>query len=280
MGFSGGFMRTVNTDPVRSAKYNWGAGVNPKHSDTSMENDQGYPAPTHPPVPVPPEYIIDSYDAQTEDAVYIAPTEFEPKGHDGSGRPPLSNNRYDQINSDVAKHSEDRGSTQKNTAPMVMRSVTQSFATPRVQSLPTATDDASASSSGEARRVLRGLNSLAMNNPGSPEVNGSGNYIRRGYEIFRITDRSMPLLGLTHTKRPIYTNVAQTAHVTTSPQGKDYTPYTSPYPSVGNFDVGTARPIMRREPRPYGESEISDGSDDNAYSDTSQYISWGLLWGM
>lgn len=276
MGYRGTFVKNTQVQSGYSAANNWGTGVDARHSDASMVNDQGFPSLKTPHVPATPEYVEDTYNPNAENAIQLPSTDYEPKGHDGSGTPPLTSNRYDEIRSDTARHSENLGATLKNTAHMVMRSFTQTFASPRVESLPPSNDDASATYTGAARRALRGLNSLAENNPGSAEVNFSGNYIRQGRELYRWTDRRMPRVRLTHTQRPIYLNTADVAHVTTSPQGENYSPYGSPFPSVGRFTVGASRSMQRREPRPWDEDTVTDGSEQSIYADTAQFNAWGL----
>lgn len=277
MGFTGSFVRatTVNTD--KPARENWGTGVDPRHADASMGDDQGFPALENPKLSRVPSGVVDTYDPLAINAdPNTRPQEQEPKGHQGTGPAPRTSNKYDEIKSDTAKHQKSFGASLKNSAAMVMRSITQSFASPRVESLPPATDDNSANASGEARRALRGFNSLALNNPGSPTVNYSGDYIRRGFELFRWTNREMPLKKLTHDRRPIYLNTASTAHVTTAPQGGKYSPYSTLYPSVGHPTAGTARPMMRREPRPWDESAMTDGTETMYAADASQFNAWGL----
>lgn len=277
MAFSGSFVRnrTVNTN--FDARENWGTTADPGHSDASWGKDQGFPSLKKPHVGTVPVNVEDHYDPAGVNAdTSVLPPEREPKGHDGSGTPPRSSNNYDEINADTRRHEENFGATLKNTAVKVMRSVTQTFASPLLESLPPATDDTSASATGQARRALRGDNALAENNPGSATVNYSGNYIRQGKQLFRWTDRRMPRRGLTHTQRPIYLNVASTAHVTTSPQGSNYSPYGSPFASVARVTSGTARPMQRREPRKWDESAVTDGSEDMYAADTSQFNSWGL----
>jgi hypothetical protein len=277
MGFSGKFVRTSTNNTRFSGRENWGTGVDPRHSQSAMGSDQGFPSLKKPHVPSVPIGVEDSYDPSAANAdTRVLPAEREPRGHNSTGPTPYSSNEYSEIRAYTKRHQDNLGATLKNTYHMVMRSVTQTFGTPRVQSLDLATDDSSATATGDARRALRGKNSLAENNPGSPEVNHSGNYNRRGYEVYRWTDRRMARRTLTHTQRPVYLNVASTAHVTTSPQGSNYSPYGSPFPSVARLTSGTERPMMRREPRLWDESARTDGSEDAYSADTSQFNSWGL----
>ncbi len=277
MGYGGKFVRNTLVNSNKPTRENWGTGVDPGHSDAAWGSDQGFPALTNPVVPDVPTGVVDAYDPMGVNASpYLLPDEREPSGHNGTGTPPRSSNEYDEIASDTRRHQENFGAMLRHRVDMVMRSVTQTFATPRIPSLNPQTDDASAGATGEARRALRGFNSLAENNPGSPTENYSGNYIRQGFELSRITDRAMPNRTLTHTERPIYLNVASTAHVTSGPTGTNYSPYGSPFRSVAALNVGTSRPMVRREPRQWDESARTDGSEDMYAADTSQYSSWGL----
>jgi hypothetical protein len=278
MAFSGRFVLTATNNDNYESRNNWGTGVDPGHSDGAMGTDQGFPALTNPYVPSTPDNVLDSYDPSGVNASpNMLPADREPSGHAGTGSPSRTSNKYDEIASDTRRHEENYGATLKGTEPMVMRSVTQTFGSPLIESLPTATDDASASATGEARRVLRGFNSFAQNNPGSPTENYSGNYIRRGKQLFRFTDRRMERRGLTHEKRPVYLNVATTARVTNGPQGVNYSPYGSPFTSVAKLTSGPARPMARREPRQWDETAVTDGSESGYASDAYQYGPWGGL---
>lgn len=275
MAYSGNLVRTTTVDSNFKSRENWGTTADPGHAQPTWGKDQGFPALKDFRKGVTPENVEDKYNPSGVNAdPNILPPDHEPKGHDGVGAPSRTSNTYDNIRSDTAKHSISLGAMMLNQATIVMRSITARFGSPLVESLGPQTDDASASSTGEARRALRGFNSLAENNPGSPYENYSGNYIRQGRELIRINDRSMPTRTLTHTYRPVYLNVAKTANETTSPQGTSYSVYSSPYTSVAALNVGTQRPMQRREPRNWDESAVTDGSEYAA--DTSQFASWGM----
>lgn len=277
MAYSGNLVRTTTVDSNFKSRENWGTTADPGHSQRGWGDDHGFPELKQFPKGVTPENVEDHYNPSGVNAEpNVIPPEHEPKGHEGNGSPSRTSNEYDNIRSDIQRHSIDLGAMLLNTATIVMRSVSARFGSPLVQSLPPQSDDASASSSGEARRALRGFNSLAENNPGSPTENYSGNYIRQGRELVRINDRSMPTRTLTHTYRPVYLNVADTAKVPTSPQGTSYSIITSPYSSIASMNVGTKRPMQRREPRPWDESAVTDGSEDMYAADTSQFAAWGL----
>lgn len=275
MAYSGNLVRTTTVDSNFKSRENWGTTADPGHAVPTWGEDQGVPSLKNFRRGVTPRNVVDQYNPTGVNAdPNIMPTEREPSGHDNTGAPSRTSNEYDNIRSSTRRHENNLGAMLLNTATTVMRSVTAVFGSPLVESLPPQTDDASASSSGEARRALRGFNSLAENNPGSPTENYSGNYIRRGRELIRINDRSMPTRTLTHTYRPVYLNVAKTANETTSPQGQGYSVYSSPYTSVAALNVGALRPMQRREPRPWDESTVTDGSED--MSDTYQYASWAM----
>ncbi len=276
MSYSGNLVRTTANTNFKPRE-NWGTTADPGHSQRGWGEDQGFPSLKQFRTGTVPAGLEDSYNPTGTNAdPYVLPAEREPRGHESPGSPSRTSNEYDNIRSDTQRHSIDLGATLKNTATIVMRSVTAVFGSPLVPSLPQSTDDASASSSGEARRALRGFNSLALNNPGSPTENYSGNYFRQGRELVRINDRSMPTKTLTHTFRPVYLNVATTAKETTSPQGGSYSIYSSPYKSVAAIQAGALSPMQRREPRAWDESAVTDGSEDSYAADTSQFNAWGL----
>jgi hypothetical protein len=277
MAYRGNFVKSNAVDTAgHPARLNWGTGVDPGHAVPTWGKDLGFPALKNPPLAEVPTYIEDAYDPELAESPYFMAQDREPRGHAGTGAPPRTSHRYDEIESDTARHQENYGADLKGSMPMVMRSVTQTFDTPREQSLPPSQSNGGTGVSGQAMRALRGDNALAINNPGNPEVNGSGNYIRQGYEISRITDRRMPNRTLRHTRRPLHLNLASIAHETTTPQGDNYSPYSSPFTSVARVTSGIARPMQRREPRPWDESATTDGTEDSYTSDTDQYNSWGL----
>lgn len=277
MAYSGNLVRTTTVDSNFKPRENWGTTADPGHAIPTWGSDQGVPALKQFRKGVTPENVEDHYNPSGVNAdPSILPPEREPSGHQATGTPSRTSNEYDNIRSDTQRHSIDLGAMLLNSATIVMRSVTARFGSPLVQSLPPQTDDDSATSSGEARRALRGFNSLAENNQGSPTENYSGNYIRQGRELIRINDRSMPTRTLTHTYRPVYLNVATTANETTSPLGTSYSVYSSPYTSVASLNAGTQRPMSRREPRMWDQSAVTDGSEDSYAADTSQFVSWGM----
>jgi hypothetical protein len=175
----------------------------------------------------------------------------------------------------VRGHDQDRGAMVSRFVTKVFRDWTQTFETARTQSLPPPADG-SGGATGEARRALRGFNALALNNPGSPEENYSGNYVRQGYEISRWTNRVVRRQGLTHTRRPIQVNLANVAHETEPLDGAEYSPYGSPFVSVARVISGIATPVQRREPRPWDEDATVDAGDQEFAESVHQYLQAGL----
>jgi hypothetical protein len=279
MAFRGNFANTnaVDTAGSHPSRLNWGTGVDPAHGNSAWGNDQGFPALKNPPLPEGPIHIEDNFDPETAESPQIPYQDREPSGHDGIGTPQRNRgNLYDGIASDYARHQDDRGATLKGSAHIVMRSIDQTFGTPRTQSLPASTSDGDSGISGQALRALRGRNSLAENNPGNPEVNFSGDYLRQGWEISRITDRVMRRRTLRHTKRAIHLNLASIAMETKPQTGANYSPYSSPFNgAVGRMMSGISQPMQRREPRPWDEDVTTDGSEQYS-EDTSQMNAWGL----
>jgi hypothetical protein len=279
MAYRGNFSKSyaVDTSNRHPARLNWGTGVDSGHANPQWGSDQGFPSLKNPSLPETPEHVEDNFDPETAESPQIPFQDREPSGHDGLGTPPFNRgNPYDVIASDTAKHEDDRGATLKNSQPMVMRGVDQTFGTPREPSLPPSQSDGDSGVSGQALRALRGFNSLAENNPGNPEVNFSGDYTRQGYEISRVTPRTMRRRTLRHTKRQLFLNLAQTALETKPQTGANYSPYSSPYNgAIGRVASGISKPMQRREPRPWDQDAVTDGSDEY-YQDTSQMNAWGL----
>lgn len=279
MAFRGNFAKThaVDTSNRHPARLNWGTGVDSGHANPQWGSDQGFPALKNPPMPETPTHIEDNFDPETAESPQIPYQDREPSGHGGLGTPPRNRgDLYDVIASDTARHEDNRGATLKNSMPMVMRSIDQTFATPRTQSLPPSTGNGGTGISGQALRALRGFNALGENNPGNAETNFSGNYTRTGYEISRLTDRKMRRRTLRHTRRAIHLNLASLAQETKPQSGSNYSPYSSPFNgAVGRVSSGISRPMMRREPRPWDEDVTTDGTEQY-YADTSQMNAWGL----
>lgn len=280
MSISGSFKASagyaVEAGRVRE---NWGEGVDPSHSDPDIP-DKGSLDVAPPPMPGIPDYVAgeggDGFWTLREPP-YFPAWDVEPSGHEGLATPAggtpddlaqAENNQAREIS---------RGADNTHRATMVFRDHTQSFETARTQSLAPPPDDGTSGLTGVARRTLRtGFNALAINNPGSPEINGSGDYIRQGYEISRWTDRRVPRTGLTHTRRPLHLNLASVAHETQPLGPEDYSPYSSPYVSRARVTSGISTPVQRREPRPWDESAVVDAADQGDAESVAQYTSWGL----
>lgn len=261
--YAGGYYDKFN------AASNWGEPVDPRH------NDPTYMAPgARPPFgeraseSVPPA-ITDFYNLATEPPYFPNP-DLEPETHNtpnvpSAGIPERRANAFANAARSVARGED----TLARRADKVTHDATSTYASPRVPSLPPSNDQ---DAPGNARRALRGFNSLPLNNPGTPEGPENGNYTRQGLELYRWQNRRMPRRGLTHTKRALHLNVATTATDTPGYTQDDWTPYTSGYPFLGNMSVRTQTPYMRREPRPWDETAVQDGDTDNM----ADYPSWGL----
>lgn len=266
---------------------NWGTGSDPRHGQRT-----GHDVPSD----VDPNAAIQKFEVEIPPAIeemwnpgteppYFPSPYSEPEGshagHDGTNVAPwgiVHNPERDQELNNAARET-DRGmarwAVQRH---MVGRDWSQHFETERQQSLNPSRNNGGSAGPGQAQRALRGKNSLAENNPGSPEVNFSGNYTRSGYEINRWTPRRMARRSITHTRRMLHLNLAAIAMPSAAPEGDGYSVYTSPFDGrTTNLNVGTARSMMRREPRPWDESTVTDGTETATHqSDYSQYNSWGL----
>lgn len=270
---SGNLARTATPTAPRDNSRNWGTGVDPGH-ETADVPDLGTP----PPVPyiyreVPP-HLQDFFDPEQAEPPYIPEIDQEPAHFDDPEQhnPPTlprgvkDDDRLRQLSGRL--HSVNKGAMRAYSATKVDRDWTTRNETLREQSLP-GTDPAQGTGiTGNALRALRGRNSLAVNNPGSPEVSFSGNYVRQGYELSRVTNRRMDRRGLTHTKRELHLNLATTAVDTPPHPG----PYSSPFRSFADLSKGAQLPWMRREPRPWDEDAVSDGSAQPS----ERLHSWGL----
>jgi hypothetical protein len=263
---------------VSRPRNNWGEGVDPRHDQRTGHDqwsDIGFPGPVVPPFheEVPIE-LEDQYDLSRMPPTFEAPFR-EPSGHDGVATAPwgvgewrsqAANNLARSANYGMPKFFQNRET--------VMRSITQTFDSQRTQSFEASTHDNP--EPGQSQRALRGKNSLSLNNPGNAETNFSGNYTRAGWEQNRWTNRWMPMRTITHTKRMLHLNLAQTAKPSAAPEGDSYSPYTSPFDGrVSNFATRKQTPMARREPRPWDEDITTDGSEAY-YDDASTYRSWGL----
>lgn len=283
MTISGGWKKSaaaVNGEEFRSfqSRDNWGDGVDPRHE---VATPHGVPSDVDPYVGVPefsesvPPYIEDQFNISREPP-YFPPDDMEPDGHDGIGTAPNGGVFDDMRAQEQANYARSiQRSVINDRGPLIGRSFTQTYETERRPSFEASKRDMPAP--GQATRALRGRNSLALNNPGSPDVNFSGNYTRAGTEIYRWANRWMPRRGLTHTKRQLHLNLAAVAMPSAGPTGDAYTPYTSPFDGrVGSLVPKRQSPMQRREPRPWDEDITSDGTDENLPDDVTQYRSWGL----
>lgn len=275
MAITGSFKSSAEVYGLRESsrgpgRANWGTGVQPGHMGT-----EGAPAGQellHAPV-------MDTVPSEIEDpwTVTDPPTgpaaDFEPSGHEGIGTVPayIPARRADVLN--AAARSIDRGANvhRQGIASAVARDSTESIYNAVVPSLPVGGDRGDTAISGNALRALTGRNSLAPNNPGSPEVNFSGDYLRRGGELVRYTDRNLGTHGwLNHTKRPLHSNEADGAKNSGPSQGR----YGSPFSNFADLASGPGQSLLRREPRPWDEGDIQDGGSAGYADDAYQYQTW------
>lgn len=259
----------VGYRPSADLSRNWGTGVDVDHNRTDQP-DPGFPGPAHPPyVQWVPPYIEDFFNPAADDLPYLPAREQEPKGHDVPGVP----SGYIGDDESQAKNNQARsvnlGANTSVGRPTGQRSFGETNRSPLTESLPPARGEGEVT--GQALRALRGRNSLAVNNPGSPEVNFSGNYVRQGRELSRLTNRPMPRTDLTHTKRALHLNLAETAGNRPGVES----PYSSSVASTPVMSVGAVFPFMRRQPRQWDEDVVRDGTEVD-YDETSDYQSWGL----
>lgn len=272
---------------ARQTRDNWGTGVDPSHglrTGHDVPSDLPYQEPTQQfQVEIPPA-IEDMWDVGSEPPYFPSPysePEGTKAGHDGINTAPwgvLNPERDQELNN--AARETDRGMAKWAVRRHeIGRDWSQKFETERLQSLNPSHNNGGNPEPGQAKRALRGFNSLGENNPGSAEANGSGNYTRSGYEINRWTPRRMARRSITHTRRMLHLNLAAVAMPSAAPEGDAYSPYTSPFDgrvSTG-MNVGTSRSMMRREPRPWDETTVTDGTETATHEmDSSQYRSWGL----
>lgn len=259
---------------------NWGTGSDPRHQDPNLPDYGSTDVAAPPPMPGTPDYLVGGVVEPglypLKEPPYFPPVDIEPNDHEGYDYPAWGVPDSQASRTELERgHDQDRGAMVSRYVTKVFRDWTQSFQSERRQSLaPPA--DGTAGIGGEARRALRGFNALALNNPGSPEENYGGNYIRQGYELYRWSLRRVPRQGLTHTRRPIQQNLAALAHETQGPQGDDYSPYGSPFKSVARVVSGIATPVQRREPRPWDEDATVDAGIQGDQESVSQYLQAGL----
>ncbi len=275
MAISGSFKtsaRYVGYRPdTRGTARNWGTGVDPDHSDRTMPHGHPAPAPVHR-LESPP-FIEDMFnpsrtppyfgDADTEsgDMAGTRPVEASLAQHDVPTLPwgVRDDDRLRQMSGRA--HMAQKRVFPSQMATRVARGFMDRIETVRLQSLPQTPMGTGGVITGQALRSLRGRNSLAVNNPGTEDgPSGSGNYVRQGWEISRWTNRPMRRRGITHTKRELHVNTAETGVDSPGMPG----PYTSPFSSFGSLRVGTARPGVRREPRPWDEDVATDFTDPGA----------------
>lgn len=269
MAYSGNLVRS-NQPNYDDNTRNWGEGVDPRHA-TSLTPDVGTPPPNPHVKQQVPYFIQDMVDV-TGEPPYWPDDDTETAQYDNVLQHDIPTLPYGVPDNDRLRqqsgilHSEKKRKSPSRTATMVARDFTTENESRREQSLPGSRQDGALT--GFALRALRGYNSLPVNNPGDPDVSYSGNYVRQGWDLSRLTTRRMPRRGLTHAKRQLHVNVAQTAIDTPGHPG----PYSSPFRNFGNFSMGAQRPGVRREPQPWDQ----DVADDFTTDESAHFNSWGL----
>lgn len=279
MAISGSFRTSARyvgyRSDVRGNARNWGTGVEPDHGDRT-DSPPGFPAPAPVHRLESPPFIEDMFDpsrtppawpdADTEsgDMAGTRPVEQSLAQHDVPTLPwgVRDDDRLRRLSE--AAHSAQKRVFPSQMATKVARGFLDRVESVRLQSLPQTPMGTGGVITGQALRSLRGRNSLAVNNPGTEDGPDTGNYVRQGWDLSRWTDRPMRRRGISHTKRELHVNVAETGIDSPGMPG----PYTSPFPSFGSLRVGTARPGVRREPRPWDE----DVADDFTAGGGAQFV--------
>jgi hypothetical protein len=252
---------------------NWGEGVDPRHENQSYTADYGFP----PPEPVVklrvPSWVEDDMVFIHREPPYFADADTETAQYDDEQQhntPTLPRGAPDDDKSRQLSgmiHGQQRRIFPYQMSIRVDRDYTTKNETVRNQSLPGSRQDGPLT--GFALRAVRGRNSLPVNNPGNPDISFSGNYVRQGWDLYRFTERRMPLRNFRHDKRPIDANLAATA---VSKPGRPG-PYSSPFPSSPRLNVGAYRPAQRREPGQWDADSVVDYAEDE---NPEIPLSWGL----
>lgn len=259
-------------DRVGAYRRNWGAPADPDHSRPD-DPDPGFPAMVPPPggKTWTPPFIEDFFDPDADALPYFPAAEQEPPGHDVPNVPNggvLPHTADRQANAARAQY---RGADTSRNRPVVARQHDQRYVSELRRSGPATPQGTEGGLTGQALRALRGRNSLAVNNPGDPSIPGSGNYVRQGGELYRWAHRRMPYNTITPTMRVLHGNWAATAAETDPAES----PYTSYLPGGRGITRGNGPqiPFMRREPRPWDEDVVRDGTE---FPDSGEFQSWGL----
>lgn len=104
----------------------------------------------------------------------------------------------------------------------------------------------------------------------SPPVGWRGEP-RIGFRIFRFDERRFPMHYVRHDSRWLPLHLARTAQ--DAPQPLQANQYVSPYATLASTRLGNyVTPMIRRQPNPWDQTVITDGSTDGA----EHYNSWGL----
>jgi len=134
--------------------------------------------------------------------------------------------------------------------------------------------------------MSRGANSLPENNPGDTAQHTAGlppgaqaarvgwqGSPRPGFRVQLWSERRIPMHRWYGDVRPLRNYTAKSA--SDSPALDDGNQYRTPFADLASPRVKTyARPMQRREPRPWDETEVSDGTETTG--GTEVLMSWGL----
>ena len=186
------------------------------------------------------------------------PLDVSPTGHDVQTVRPSRGDQYGAIASSTQVHSQNSGSVEQ-----------QDFQLPTeiqaVETRETLMYTMDPVQDGSSVAVLRGLNSLPENNPDG---------FRVGQRVQRWVNRKIPRerqwANASHFQKLHLAALAKS-----SPPFEVGNQYTSPYDTQANAKVRQAyTPVMRREPRPWDDNDVQDGSTD--FDPATEYDSWGL----
>jgi len=133
--------------------------------------------------------------------------------------------------------------------------------------------------------LIRGANAYPENNPVDTTQHSAGlpsgasvarvgwqGSPRPGFRVQRWSERRIPMHRWRGDVRPLRIHTAKTA--SDAPALADGNQYRTPYAELASSRLKNyARPMQRREPRPWDETEVTDGTE---IPDVERFMSWGL----
>lgn len=133
--------------------------------------------------------------------------------------------------------------------------------------------------------LIRGINAYPENNPADTVQHTAGfppgaeaarvgwqGAPRPGFRVQRWSERRIPMHRWSGDVRPLRTHTAKTA--SDAPALADGNQYRTPFRDLAPSRLKTyARPMQRREPRPWDETEVTDGTENTG---AELLTSWGL----